>query len=515
MNIAMPKWTLFILGLLACLSYSVARAQTVPFEGDTSTWHEGFVRYDFIMDDSTLAIKPYKAPAGEGFGIGEPPPGTRRCIVIAPRKAAPGNPWSWRGCYWNVEPQTEIALLKRGFFVAYISASATLKPGKEWDAWYRFLTEKHGLSSKPAFIGMSRGGEFEYTWAVRHPDDVCCIYADNPAANQEILMKLGGLALRDVPLLHVAGSIDPLLATNTLAIEQIYQQFGGRISVMIKEGYGHHPHSLRNPTPIADFIEHSSQETKPALPPFAGEQAVAQWFYSDTDIYRYFPDEHAFITYRGPFFNGAYRRYMITIPGVDAFTTVIAPAKPAPGNPWVFRADDIRRDDRVDLALLAKGYYIVTGAVPYNYDGPVLAQWNKIYAYFRGYGFSSKLVMAGNGGAAGPAFGWAIENPGKVSLIYAENPVLKCSQTMTHTQPIDHLSPLAKAGIPILFVCGKDDPSIHADAVDAEKKYRQLGGKITLKLNASGGHILRQSDPEAVLKWIMENTGIRADKRPG
>jgi hypothetical protein len=29
--------------------------------------------------------------------------------------------------------------------------------------WYAFLTEKHGLSRKPAFIGMSRGGEYAYT----------------------------------------------------------------------------------------------------------------------------------------------------------------------------------------------------------------------------------------------------------------------------------------------------------------------------------------------------------------
>ena len=50
--------------------------------------------------------------------------------------------------------QREVELLRRGFHIAYISANATLKPGKEWDAWYAYLTEKHGLSKKPAFIGM-------------------------------------------------------------------------------------------------------------------------------------------------------------------------------------------------------------------------------------------------------------------------------------------------------------------------------------------------------------------------
>jgi pimeloyl-ACP methyl ester carboxylesterase len=229
----------------------------VPFDGEKSAWHDGFDRYDFVMDEETLAIKPFKAPDGEKFGVNDPVKGQRRCIVIVPKKAAAGNPWSWRGCYWDHQPQTEVELLRRGFHIAYISANAILKPGKEWDAWYAFLTGKHGLSKKPAFIGMSRGGEYAYTWATTHPDAVSCIYADNPGINRETLARLGGLATNDVPLLHVCGSIDPVLGKNSTVIEGLYQQYGGRISVMIKDGAGHHPHSLRDPKPIADFIEAS------------------------------------------------------------------------------------------------------------------------------------------------------------------------------------------------------------------------------------------------------------------
>jgi hypothetical protein len=50
------------------------------------------------------------------------------------------------------EPQTEAELLCRGFHVAFV----TPDPGKTWDAWYTYVTEKHGLSKKPAFIGMSK-----------------------------------------------------------------------------------------------------------------------------------------------------------------------------------------------------------------------------------------------------------------------------------------------------------------------------------------------------------------------
>ena len=147
-------------------------AETSPvFTGEKGAWH-GFDRYDFVMDEATLSITPFKAPQNEGDGVGAPAKGERRCIVVVPKQMATGNPWSWQGCYWNHMPQTEIELLKHGFCAAYISADATLKPGKEWDAWYAFLTEQHGLSKKPAFVGMSRGGEYSYTWATTHPDKV-------------------------------------------------------------------------------------------------------------------------------------------------------------------------------------------------------------------------------------------------------------------------------------------------------------------------------------------------------
>ena len=83
----------------------------VPFEGEKTTWHEGFDRYDFIMDDATDAITPVKAPTSEvtSFGVDESvKDGKRHCVVVVPRKAAPGNPWSWRGCYWNHQPQSEV-----------------------------------------------------------------------------------------------------------------------------------------------------------------------------------------------------------------------------------------------------------------------------------------------------------------------------------------------------------------------------------------------------------------------
>ena len=98
----------------------------VPFDGGKSTSHGVFERFDYAMDEATLAISPFKAPEGEKFGVKDPAQGQRRRVVIVPKEAAPGQPWSWRGCYWDHQPQTEVELLRRGFHVAYISANATL-----------------------------------------------------------------------------------------------------------------------------------------------------------------------------------------------------------------------------------------------------------------------------------------------------------------------------------------------------------------------------------------------------
>jgi pimeloyl-ACP methyl ester carboxylesterase len=481
----------------------IAAEASSAFMGDKTTWH-GFDRYDFIMDDQTLAITPFNAPPGEGDGIKDPENGKHRCIVVVPKESAPGNPWSWRGCYWNHEPQTEIELLKHGFCIAYISASATLRPGKEWDAWYDFLTQ-HGLSPKPVFIGMSRGGEFAYTWATSHPDKVSCIYADNPYVPTPILMKLGALATNNVPLFHVCGSLDPLLGNSSTAVENIYQQFGGRISVMIKEGFAHHPHSLPNPKPIVDFILQSVYETNSPAPNFAGRKFVKTFFYGVENSYRYFPQERAYITCRGPMFAPCYDRYQFGIGGLSGGgLNVIAPKVAAPGNPWVFRADFVGRDAVVDLALLAKGFYIVTGPVPYG-EGPVPAEWDATYKFLTDHGFSKKPVMEGDGAAAGEAYAWAMANPDKISCIYGENPVLHSN--LSKIPLLDSLDILAKAGIPLMSVCGSLDPFLNDNTLAIQKRYQELGGKIQVIIKEGAGHYpLAPQDPQPVVDFITKAT---------
>jgi hypothetical protein len=492
----------------------------LAFQGEQIDWH-GFDRYDFVMDMQTLAIMPFKAPASEQSGnLGDSDKGQLRCVVVVPKQAAAGNPWSWRGVYWNHQPQAEVELLKRGFHIAYISIDPKPRSSTEltmdelmdelgmsrrslaeWDAWYAYLTGQYGLSKKPAFIGMSRGGIFEYRWGTANPGKVSCIYADNPGMEHEGFQRLGYLARADVPVLQICGSIDPLFGEYASAIEAIYQQFGGRISMMVKEGYAHHPHSLRNPKPIADFIEQSVQAVRGPSPRFAGDRFTRTSYYSIENFYRDYPDEETYITCRGPLFSPCYDRYEFSVHGTPMTTSVIVPNTAAPGMPWVYRAGFVLRDAKVDQALLAKGFHIVTGPVGTNADTPLVKDWDTSYEYLAGHGFSRKPVMEGAGGGACAVYAWAIENPDKVSCVYAENPRMR--SPLEKTQPLDHLAPLARANVPLLHVCGSLDPWFKDNTLEVEKRYKKLGGKIQVIVKKGEGHYpLAPEDPAPVVDFI-------------
>jgi pimeloyl-ACP methyl ester carboxylesterase len=497
---------LLLAAILSGVTGVAAQQPAALFIGAKTSWHEGFDRYDFLMDEQTMEITPDKATAEEKFGARPVQKGKLHCIVVAPRNAAPGNPWSWQGCYWDHEPQTEVELLKRGFHIAFIMSD----PDRHWDAWYDFLT-KHGLSQKPAFVGMSKGGINEFVWGTRHPDRVSCIYADNPALLQESFDGLAGLARYDVPLLHVCGSQDFLLEKHTLTAEDIYHRLGGRISVVIKEGPAHHPHSLRDPALIAGWIEANCHPAGgpgepvdsipfPALP---GLAFVKSYYYSFENSYKPVQPENTYAVCRGPLFTDCYERYDVNTGSRLGITgmTILVPRKPAKGNPWVFKADRIGREtEPVDLALLASGFYIVAAPVT-EQAGPVRKQWDQLYQLLTAHGFSRKPVLEGRGAGGGEAYYWAIGNPDKVSCIYAENPVLRSLQA---TAPLnDSLMPLAAAHVPILHVCGSLDPWYPANTKEVKKKYQQLGGSMKVLLKEGEGHFgAVPRDPSPIVAFI-------------
>lgn len=69
------------------------------FPGRKSDYH-GYERYDFVVDQCDAIV------------------------VVSPRAAA-GNPWIWRAEFFDHRPETDLALLSRGFHLAYIQVSNT------------------------------------------------------------------------------------------------------------------------------------------------------------------------------------------------------------------------------------------------------------------------------------------------------------------------------------------------------------------------------------------------------
>lgn len=217
------------------------------------------------------------------------------CRIVRPKKPNKKHNWVWRARFWGHEPQTDIALLERGFHIAYIDVAnlfGSPKAVKRWNDFYKLMTSL-GLSDKVALEGMSRGGLIIYNWAVENPDKVACIYADAPVLDGKSwpgglwegkgsatdwekfkmqydlesedsidnfkgnpIHKTSEISQASFPMLHVCGESDQVVPVdeNTRIFESKIKEQGGTIEVIYKKEIGHHPHSLQNPTPIVDFI---------------------------------------------------------------------------------------------------------------------------------------------------------------------------------------------------------------------------------------------------------------------
>jgi len=219
----------------------------------------------------------------------------RQAKVVKPVKPAKNFPWIWRARFWGHEPQADSALLARGFHVVYCDVAELYGNAHAieiWNKFYDFLLSA-GLSSKVVLEGFSRGGVYAYNWAIVNPEKVACVYADAPVLDlkswpggkgrspgskndweifkqdynlktEEEVLLFKGSPLDNVekivkggyPMLHVCGDADEVvpMEENTNLFEKRVKELGGKITVIHKPGIGHHPHSLKDPTPIVSFI---------------------------------------------------------------------------------------------------------------------------------------------------------------------------------------------------------------------------------------------------------------------
>lgn len=144
-----------------------------------------------------------------------------------------------------------------------------------------------GFARKAALIGMSLGGLYSFRYAAKYPETVACIYADAPVATLSYRAETGRADLVEfiqaygvenaeglknhplapvnnylpmvkagIPLLMIVGLADTTLKaeTNGLLLAERWKAAGGKVEVIERPFWGHHPHGLDNPMKIVRFI---------------------------------------------------------------------------------------------------------------------------------------------------------------------------------------------------------------------------------------------------------------------
>ena len=216
---------------------------------------------------------------------------------------------------------------------------------------------------------------------------------------------------------------------------------------------------------------------------------------------------------------------------------VVVPKTVADGKPWVWRARFWGHEPQFDIAMLERGYHVVYCHVGGLFGNTAaVKRWNAFYDYLRfEHLFADRVVLEGMSRGGLIVYNWAAANPEKVAAIYADAPVMDfkswpagkgsgkgaaggwraCLQAYGFTEadalayqgnPLDHLAPLAKAGIPIIHVVGDVDEVVPVaeNTAIAEARYKKLGGvfKVIHKKNV-GHHPHSLPDPQPIVGFVI------------
>ena len=218
----------------------------------------------------------------------------RECILVCPKEVCEGKKWLYRTEYFGAYPDLELALIKKGYHLAYMQNASRLCPEIDTDMrslFCEFLSSEFGLNAQCALVGYSCGGMQAVYFTAKYPQYVACVYLDAPVMNylswpfalgmgqddcsQEFIDNMGmslsellnyrnhpidkkeKLLKSGVPIILVSGDSDNTVpfCENGQLLYDYFKANGGNIELIIKAGGDHHPHALQDNTPIVEFIE--------------------------------------------------------------------------------------------------------------------------------------------------------------------------------------------------------------------------------------------------------------------
>ena len=210
--------------------------------------------------------------------------------IVEPKNEAAGRPWAWI-MEWPdafAKRTGSVALLKAGYHVVtlrpghYVSGKFVSQPGnmndkrlRESRAFQKYLVGELHFAPKANLIGMSWGGFYSVRYAGTYPDAVARIYLDAPLLDFSTLSgkewwglneKYGvdvktyvgkddprqavnmyePIAKNGISILLLYGGVDATVppSGNGLRFAEAFKAAGGKIEIVSREAYGHHPHGL-------------------------------------------------------------------------------------------------------------------------------------------------------------------------------------------------------------------------------------------------------------------------------
>jgi len=204
---------------------------------------------------------------------------------------------------------------------------------------------------------------------------------------------------------------------------------------------------------------------------------------------------------------------------------------------WIWRTEFFGAFPALDIALLDAGFHLAYIDVQNMYGAPIaMRHMDRFYGQLtETFGLATQCVLEGFSRGALFALNWAALNPQFVACLYLDAPVCDFKswpggsgkgkgsvddwqrlkqvygftddEALAYTfNPVDNLAPIAAAGIPIIAVYGEADVDLppEENILLLEKRYRALGGDITLIAKPGIGHHPHSlTDPTPLSTFVL------------
>ena len=215
--------------------------------------------------------------------------------IVLPHTPKEGHPWAWRTEFFGAFATVDVAMLQQGWHLVHINLANQYGCGHAVETMARFqafICKTYHLEQQTILIGLSRGGLYALHYVFHYPQKVKGLYLDAPVVDiqswpagfgkgegskrdwyecQRAFASIEGgvegyesclqdglktLIKEAIPVILVAGDQDTLVPfeENGRKIVEAYKNTDIPFKLILKEGIGHHPHSLENPEEIVKFL---------------------------------------------------------------------------------------------------------------------------------------------------------------------------------------------------------------------------------------------------------------------